>query len=91
MDDGGRAFPQVNYAKPADGYGVSIMEIRGGMSLRDWFAGQALAGFMSNPLVFEWLADAMLSKNAERALVAQACGLMADAMLAGRNRKEEAK
>lgn len=82
INDGGQAFPMAFACES---------EKHRGMSLRDWFAGQALTGLMSNPLVFEWLADAMLSKNAERALVAQACGLMADAMLAGRNRKEEAK
>lgn len=35
-DDGGPAFPQV------DGVGV----IEPGMTLRDWFAGQALAGLV---------------------------------------------
>lgn len=35
-DDGGRAFPSSTYAGPM------------GMTLRDWFAGQALAGMMAS-------------------------------------------
>lgn len=41
----------------AEGYGAfpngeqSVMEGEPGMSLRDWFAGQALAGIMANPNV----------------------------------------
>jgi hypothetical protein len=31
-----------------NGVGVSIMTITGGMTLRDWFAGQALAGMLAN-------------------------------------------
>ena len=45
-DNGGPAFPQtlVDFGRGpeiADNYGM------GGMSLRDWFAGQALAGILS--------------------------------------------
>lgn len=39
--DGGPAFPQ----------GVTVGDVgkmEGGMSLRDWFAGQALCGFFAN-------------------------------------------
>lgn len=68
-NDGGSAFPQVHYWD--DGSVTS----KGGMSLRDWFAGQALDGILSGPCsrenvpVSEWLdvpeyayriADAML-------------------------------
>ena len=35
--DGGPAFP------------IHTALLAGGMSLRDWFAGQALAGFMGHP------------------------------------------
>ncbi len=45
---GGPAFPCVDYTRAADGVGVSIMTITGGMTLRDWFAGQALSGMMAN-------------------------------------------
>jgi len=37
--DGGPAFPIVTASTP----------LAPGMSLRDWFAGQALAGFAANP------------------------------------------
>ncbi len=47
INDGGAAFPCVNYTRP-DGPGVSIMTITGGMTLRDWFAGQALTGMLAN-------------------------------------------
>ena len=40
-NDGGSAFPQVHYWD--DGSVTS----NGGMSLRDWYAGQALAGLLS--------------------------------------------
>jgi hypothetical protein len=38
INDGGPAFP-------FDGYGERVP----GMTLRDWFAGQALAGMLANP------------------------------------------
>lgn len=45
-DDGGAAFPSV---VPEQGdYGPSG-QIFGGMSLRDYFAGQVLAGILANP------------------------------------------
>lgn len=41
--DGGPAFPQSDLS----GYGMGPAESgNGGMTLRDWFAGQALAGLM---------------------------------------------
>ena len=43
-DDGGPAFP-----KPAVDLGTTFECGRNGMSLRDWFAGQALAGTLANP------------------------------------------
>ncbi len=69
INDGGPAFP------------VSMPALFGrdaeGMSLRDWFAGQALAGLLSNPRADqEWagkhaavsaynVADAMLAARAK--------------------------
>jgi hypothetical protein len=45
IDDGGTAFPQ-----PAKHYddGSSSVPPNNGMTLRDWFAGQALAGLVAN-------------------------------------------
>ena len=45
-NDGGPAFPQHDLS----GYGMGPAECNnGGMTLRDWFAGQVLAGMMANP------------------------------------------
>lgn len=45
-DDGGPAFPVADvYNKDGDG----ITEGSPGMTLRDWFAGQALTGLLSDP------------------------------------------
>ncbi len=47
LKDGGPAFGQFS-AKPVKG-GVMVYQSSGGMSLRDWFAGQALAGMLADP------------------------------------------
>lgn len=41
QDDGGPAFPRAMHDTPLHGK-------QGGMSLRDWLAGQALVGYASN-------------------------------------------
>ena len=47
VDDGGAAFPQSDLS----GYGMGPSDgPQGGMSLRDWFAGQALAGLLAGGL-----------------------------------------
>lgn len=48
IDNGGPAFPvPITSAQP--GQLVSACELgAGGMSLRDWFAGQALAGWLAS-------------------------------------------
>jgi hypothetical protein len=62
IKDGGKAFPSGSYDK--------------GMSLRDWFAGQALVGLLSGQFA-EW------SRDNFSALPVEAYGI-ADAMLAAR-------
>jgi len=42
INDGGMAFPTLF---PEEHYGTGYR----GMTLRDWFAGQALAGLLANP------------------------------------------
>jgi len=69
IDDGGPAFPHINH-------GGSILEAPG-MSLRDWFAGQALAGLLANGGSQFWEQDGI---NAYAA---------ADAMLAARKERHE--
>jgi hypothetical protein len=72
INDGGPAFPQNDLS----GYGMGPAERNnGGMSLRDWFAGQALAGIMAGVGASTWEGDAA---NAYK---------VADAMLAARAAK----
>jgi hypothetical protein len=67
IDDGGPVCPQPLH--PA-------FDLHVGITLRDWFAGQALAGFCSN---FGW--DAVGCTNEETAVQAYE---LADAMIAAR-------
>lgn len=76
-DNGGQAFPTVDYAKPVGG-GAHMMTITGGMTLRDYFAAKAMQAMASAPMGkfthtnFEDLtgsayamADAMLAERAK--------------------------
>lgn len=76
-EDGGTAFPHVNP--------VTAQTYNAGMTLRDWFAGQALQG------LFAWSVERgignMLDPGDARAvdsLFAQAAYRIADAMLSQR-------
>lgn len=46
-NDGGPAFPSDGYVRAADGE-VYEMERCGGLSKRDWFAGKAMEGLLSD-------------------------------------------
>lgn len=78
INNGGPAFPEYRFERV--GYGGGRHTLHGGMTLRDWFAGKALAGivggYWSNPemsglgpvqLAEEAyaIADAMLSQVGE--------------------------
>lgn len=67
--DGGPAFPAL---------GPNYPYSENGMSLRDWFAGQALAGFIA----------ASANRNILAKLEASMCYQMADAMLAAREARK---
>lgn len=86
INDGGPAFPQIttdsSYAENGEAYGHTYSV--GGMTLRDWFAGQALQG---------WCAAAPSVRNEPMNMtrghadeIAQGCFRYADAMLAERNK-----
>lgn len=78
-DDGGPAFPGNTIVSVEAGPGftaIPVTEPVSGMTLRDWFAGQALAGEMAT-----WT-DAKPENYAEK--VAARCYAMAAAMLAER-------
>jgi len=75
-DDGGPAFPQNDLSS----YGMGPAETgNGGMTLRDWFAGQAMQAVITG----RWAHDtAGIPSEAE---IAADAYLQADAMIAARN------
>lgn len=80
FDDGGMAYPGRSFSPNGYPEGHSM-----GMSVRDWFAGQALAGFSANTAIFAansqngWdLVNASARDLADRAY------WLADAMIAAR-------
>jgi hypothetical protein len=75
-NDGGSAFPHPGY-HGVDGKFVDVPHV--GMTLRDWFAGQALAGFCANPVgISNWSPDG----------IAQDAYKIADSMLVERTVEE---
>lgn len=89
--DGGPAFPHETLERIASGLtSNSYIEARrthGGMSLRDWLAGQALAAIVRKRMI----ADADEDRDAEKAThisekAAAGAYLYADAMLAEREK-----
>jgi|WetSurSiteA1Bulk_404760.scaffolds.fasta_scaffold125267_2 hypothetical protein len=78
--DGGAAFPRPigNNGRP-DYMDSEISYAQAGMSLRDWFAGQAIVSMCRDDA--DW----------DSALVARCAYVLADAMLAERAKAEGAK
>ena len=70
-DNGGPAFPRPAVC----GDGFTAYEEAVGMTLRDWFAGQAMAGLLAYPGAGEWASPDKLAVNVYR---------YADAMLEAR-------
>ena len=87
---GGPAFPSTipeRMSETSDPYQISYP----GMTLRDYLAGQALAGFIAVGAMGHATTDAVLSglglsNEAAEALVAQASFRVSDAMLKERNK-----
>ena len=75
IEDGGPAFPCDVQVEDNSG---SHYEERYGLTMRDWFAGQALQG-QAHRLASPW---------EHRDILAKDCYDIADAMLAARNKKE---
>ena len=75
IEDGGPAFPCDVQVEDNSG---SHYEERYGLTMRDWFAGQALQG-QAHRLASTWEHWDILAKD---------CYDIADAMLAARNKKE---
>lgn len=81
INDGGPAFP-VPIASDQPGQLVSACELGGGgMSLRDWFAGQALAGWLAS-----FATDAEHPVHKRGSDLAIESYKTADAMLAARSK-----
>jgi hypothetical protein len=83
MDDGGPAFPTTESAESVNHPGHREVYASAGMSLRDYFAGQALAGLMAKHGMFYygWTDGDPNARAEEQAYK------MADAMLAVRATK----
>ncbi len=75
------AFPSPDVR---DAHGCGIMERTHGMTLRDWFAGQALAGTMVGSFSAGYLSEESAAGIAREAY------LVADAMLAQREKGGDA-
>jgi len=73
--NGGPAFPRPIGHHPTAGCEYNAAQ--NGMTLRDWFAGQALAGYMANP-------NLVYGDSVARQRVAKVCYGLADAMLEAR-------
>jgi hypothetical protein len=81
QNDGGAAFPQCN-VEVIDGR-ITLAEVTGGMSLRDYFAAAALGHI---PKLLE-----VNGKNLTAAMIAEWSYEVADAMLIERERTPNAK
>lgn len=77
IDDGGPAFPVAGHCVDASGAYCGDVVNSKGLSLRDWFAGQALRG-QAHRLASPW---------EHRDILAKDCYDIADAMLAARKEK----
>ncbi len=74
INDGGPAYPEVRVLN-GDNWNPAIKVYYSGMTLRDWFAGQALCGMMANSYYHEsgivpikdcyHFADAMIAERAK--------------------------
>ena len=88
MNNGGPAFPQHGWSN--DPETVKRMQAMQGMTLRDYFAGQVIAGLSALPdersCPHERLADVENWRKELRAIDATQAYALADAMLAERNR-----
>jgi hypothetical protein len=80
MKNGGSAFPELTWERVSTGEIAHFASQ--GMTLRDWFAGQALAIF---PRINE--TDELEGANERRLDIAKFTYAMADAMLAAREDK----
>lgn len=79
--DGRPAFPK-SVSKIENHTGYEYSDNQDGMSLRDWFAGKAMQGIMSNSNYRTWV----MSKE-DMALISECAYEQSDAMLAEREKE----
>ena len=80
-NDGGPAFPRQNDDQ---------LHAELGMTLLDWFAGQALAGLLTSDAAIKYLRNDAIKKNVRpRAHIAARAYIYADAMIAEREKPNE--
>ena len=79
QNNGGSAFPQHGWTK--DPEVLERMRNQGGMTLRDWFAGQVLQGMAASSLFAEGIQDGRPSCTNP---IAESAYAIADAMLKAR-------
>ncbi len=84
MKDGGPAFPRPESHRQWEGGTVTTYYDQEGMTLRDWFAGQALIGLLSNTALQDFREPTALALGP--AWFAEQAGIQADAMLAEREK-----
>lgn len=103
LDDGGPAFPQPQAWPMTSTYGghgggwysaPPLMPIQQGMSLRDWFAGQFLAGAAADSSALDVSSsadqfDIDAAMTAHWEAVSRAAYIAAEAMLKERTRRSE--
>ncbi len=78
-DDGGPAFPSGQYVEGYREDGTTVFaRLHGGMSLRDWFAGIAMAGMHAGADGFSAFCPATFARTAYK---------QADAMIEARKSK----
>ena len=81
--DGGPAFPAPEFFESAiEGETGKFMYDHPGMTLRDWYKGQALKG-----TDWRFMLEHSGDPRSTLARIAEECGMMADAMLAVREEK----
>lgn len=86
IKDGGQAFPCQESSESPNHPGYRDVYASPGMTLRDWFAGQALAGICANStFLIETRADNWAEKVR---LLADDAYTAADAMIAAREAKQ---
>lgn len=91
IDDGGPAFPHLQKTvSPHTGdHRWEITESYPGMTLRDWFAGQAMQALVSDP---EWREQWVQgSWSAAHGNAAEIAYQYAEAMIAEKRKREEGK